>query len=261
MKLSLNASKQQVIIEDGELVSYVVGGHQFIHQKGSPGWRNSDTEMFPIIGPTAESGYRVQVSRANAIQDQHGLLRELTYDLVSHNDTSAVFQKKYSSGTVVNNSKYPLKSTARFLIWPFNFQFQKSYNLTGSGLEITFTVSGERDMPFMLGYHPAFNLTTKQPTINALDNNIELNEVIAVGNRAMEIAHCDKVVLSDQETIEIKTEGFGHFMLWTEVENMICIEPITFYPYSLPTTKLHEGFDYLEGTEKEFKVCLRPASI
>ncbi len=32
--------------------------------------------------------------------------------------------------------------------------------------------------------------------------------------------------------IRISTKGFHNFMLWTEVTNMVCIEPITAYPYT-----------------------------
>ena len=239
-------------------MSYQVEGHEFIHQKGSPGWGNSDTEMFPVIGPTAEAGYRVQVSRANAIQDQHGLLRELEYQVVSTTESSAIFQKKYKAGSVVNNSKYPEKSTARLLIWPFDFQFQKSFELSERGLEITFRVRGERDMPFMMGYHPAFKLHSQFPTLSTSEGNITLKEVHEVGSRALEVPDCNIITLHDEKELTVKTDGFGHFMLWSEVPNMICIEPITYYPYSLPQSKLHEGFDYLEGTEKEFKVWLTP---
>ena len=247
-----------MVVDDGELISYQFAGHEYIHQKGSPGWRNSDTEMFPVIGPTAEAGYRVQVSRANAIQDQHGLLRELDYQLISKSGTTAVFEKTYTSGTIINNSKFPEKSTAKLLIWPFNFQFRKSFEISEGGLEIKFTLLGERDMPFMLGYHPAFKLSNGQPTLSISNRTITLEEVMEVGSRALEVPDCSTITLNDEKNVEVKTEGFGHFMLWTEVENMICIEPITFYPYSLPPTKLHEGFDYLEGTEKEFKVWIRP---
>jgi galactose mutarotase-like enzyme len=214
--------------------------------------------MFPVIGPTAEAGFRVQVSRGNAVQDQHGLLRELEYEKVSQNETSAIFLKTYKSGTPIKNSKYPEKSTARLLIWPFDFQFQKTFKLTEEALLITFTVIGEKDMPFMLGYHPAFRLSSSNPTMTTSKRSISLNEVMEAGGRALEIPGSDVIALNDKKKLELKTEGFGHFMLWTEVPNMICIEPITFYPYALPQTKLHEGFDYLEGTKKEFKVWIIP---
>ena len=50
-----------VVVDSGELVSYSKYGEELIHQKGDRGWRNSDTEMFPIIGPVNEAGFQVQV--------------------------------------------------------------------------------------------------------------------------------------------------------------------------------------------------------
>jgi len=254
----LNILNHKVGIDDGELVSYLVDEYEFIHQKGSPGWRNSDTEMFPVIGPTAKAGFRVQVPKGNAIQDQHGLLRELKYETVSKTKTSAVFLKTYKSGTVIKNSKYPEKSTAQWLVWPFDFQFRKAFALTKKGLEITFIVSGERDMPFMLGYHPAFKLYSENPIITTTNETISLDQVLSVGSRALEVADCDSIVLNDEKNLTLKTEGFGNFMLWTEVPNMICIEPITFYPYNTEQMRLHEGFEYLGAAKKEFKVQIIP---
>ena len=39
---------------------------------------------------------------------------------------------------------------------------------------------------------------------------------------------------------------------------MICIEPITFYPYGVEQSFLHEGFLFLEGDKMEFEVVLTP---
>ena len=47
-------------------------------------------------------------------------------------------------------------------------------------------------------------------------------------------------------------------MLWTEVSNMVCIEPITFYPYAVAQENLHEGFSTLDGNSKEYTVFLKP---
>lgn len=244
-----------VRIEQGELVGFVVNEHQFIHQKGSPGWGSSDTEMFPIIGPVNEAGYRVQVPRSNAIQDQHGLLRELKYHLVSNTKTNAVFRKEYRAGTPVENSKYPERSPKRFLAWPYGFQFEKSFHLREKQLEIAFKVSGERDMPYMLGYHPAFKLHAENPIIETPTTKITLDEVLEVGSRALQVADTNRIILHDIQELTIQTEGFGHFMCWTEVRNMVCIEPITFYPYAVDQRSLHEGFDYLMDPAS-FKVTL-----
>jgi len=246
--------KQTVHIALGELISYQLDGNEYIHQKGSPGWRNSDTEMFPIIGPTADANFRVHTPKGLAIQDQHGLLRELPYQIIEETATSAVFQKKYKANSEVDNSKYPEKSTEKHLKWPYDFKFQKRFELTENGLEINFIISGENGMPFMLGYHPAFNLVSEKPFVIANRKEISLTDVLAVGSRALQVENCNEIMLKDKNTIQIKTEGFGNFMLWTEVENMICIEPITFYPYAVAQDNLSKGFEFLHETNKIFKI-------
>lgn len=255
----LTLPKQQVRIEKGELVGYQFDGHELIHQKGSPGWRNSDTEMFPIIGPTNEADFKVKIPKGMAVQDQHGLLRELKYELLESTETKAVFEKRYQANTKVKNSKFPEKSTAEHLSWPYDFTFTKSFHLSDKGLGITFQIEGEKGMPYMLGYHPAFNLTSKQPKIITPETEISIPGIIAVGSRALEVPNTSTIKLKDTLELTIKTEGFSHFMLWTEVPNMVCIEPITFYPYSVEQYDLHKGFLYLEGGRtKRFKVLIFP---
>ncbi|WP_190809572.1 aldose 1-epimerase [Flagellimonas sp. S3867] len=252
----LKNGNNTVRIDQGELVSFINDEHEFIHQKGSPGWRSADTEMFPIIGPVDKAGFRVHVPRSNAIQDQHGLLRELDYDLISKTDTSAIFRKEYKAGTPVKNSKFPEKSTKQWLFWPYSFEFEKSFELMENQLEITFKISGERDMPFMLGYHPAFKIHTNQPAICTDEKEITLEQVLEVGGRAFQVENSESITLKDKRSITINTKGFGHFMCWTEVANMVCIEPISFYPYSVKQTELHEGFQFLGDSAAVFKVNL-----
>lgn len=254
--MELHFNNQKLRIDAGELLSFQVDGHEYIHQKGNPGWRNSDTEMFPVIGPTAEAGFQVETPKDVAVQDQHGLLRELEYELISQSDTEAVFVKKYKKRTPVLNSKYPEKSNQKILYWNYDFEFEKKFELKKDGLCISFTVSGEKGSPFMLGYHPAFNLVTKNPVILAEEKAISLPQVLAAGSKAFKVMGYEELLLKDKYELRIRTEGFGNFMLWTEVNNMICIEPITFYPYDVKQKNLHEGFQYLKDTPKIFRVHL-----
>nr|WP_299385850.1 aldose 1-epimerase [Allomuricauda sp.] len=253
----LRFNESAVVIDQGELVSFIHEGHEFIHQKGSPGWRNADTEMFPIIGPVNDAGFRVKVPRGNAIQDQHGLLRELDYKLVESGAHSALFKKEYSADTLVKNSKFPAKSTEEWLQWPYSFSFEKEFQLSENQLIITFRVLGEPGMPFMLGYHPAFKLHSENPIITAREKEIGLEEVLEVGSRALQVENCEAITLKDQKAIHISTTGFGHFMCWTEVTNMVCIEPISFYPYSVAQKDLHHGFMKLKDQAAVFEVRLK----
>ncbi len=253
--VQLQQGNSSVKIDQGELVGFEVDGHEFIHQKGSPGWGSSDAEMFPIIGPVNEAGFRVQVPKGEAIQDQHGLLRQMPYKIISQDSNTAVYAKEYKAGTLVLNSKYPNKSPEQYMTWPYDFQFEKSLVLKENQLEITFKVMGEQQMPFMLGYHPAFKLHGENPTIVTSDRTVTMDEVLEVGSRALQVADATSITLKDKRDLTIETEGFGHFMCWTEVNNMVCIEPITFYPYAVDQSRLHEGFERLQGAAI-FKVAL-----
>ncbi|NJB37320.1 MULTISPECIES: aldose 1-epimerase [Flavobacteriaceae] len=256
---TLTLGTQSVQIDKGELVSYKVSEHEFMHQKGSPGWGSTDTEMFPIIGPVNEARFMVQVNKGQAIQDQHGLLRQFPYQLQEANATKAVFVKEYKAMTPIENSKYPEKSNRKFLVWPYDFKFTKTIELTEEGVLISFLVEGDKDMPYMLGYHPAFNIHTTDPRIIAGDTTITLDEVLAVGSRALEVPNCSSITLKDAKELTITTTGFGNFMCWTEVRNMVCIEPISFYPYAVPQSQLHEGFEHLHAPVN-FSVKLTPSS-
>ncbi|SHG91269.1 aldose epimerase family protein [Flagellimonas flava] len=255
--IHLRLGECKVSLDQGELVSFKHLEHEFIHQKGSPGWRSADTEMFPIIGPVNEANFRVEVPEGTAIQDQHGLLRELDYVLEDKSDVHVVFSKTYVAGTKVKNSKFPAKSTEEWLSWPYSFSFTKRFDLTENQLEISFSISGVVGMPFMLGYHPAFKIHTDTPIILASGKEITLDEVLAVGSRALQVEDCELITLKDKRNIHIKTEGFGHFMCWTEVRNMVCIEPISFYPYAVAQKNLHEGFLELSDQETVFKTILK----
>ncbi len=48
--------------------------------------------MFPVISPLNKNNYRLQTRKGDGILDQHGLLRELNYQLISHSEKEAVFQ-------------------------------------------------------------------------------------------------------------------------------------------------------------------------
>ena len=255
----LSLDQQTVRLDAGELVSYTVDGHEYIHQKGSPGWRSADTEMFPIIGPTAEANFQVTTPRGAATQDQHGLLREMGYVLRDTSDTTALYEKIYVADTPVRNAKYPAKSTAELLSWPYDFHFRKTFSLAPEGLTIGFEIASEADMPFMLGYHPAFRLTTAQPVVQTDSRRITLAEVMAVGDRALHLPHTQSVLLVDERNLHISTIGFDSFMLWAPVRNMICIEPITFYPYDVEQHQLHAGFQQLSGGQSRwFTMRLTP---
>ena len=251
--------KSKVAIEKGELISFISNKTEYIHQKGSKGWRKSDDEMFPIIGPTEKNNFIVHTKKGNAILDQHGLLREMDYELVSATKKTVIYQKKYVANTKINNSKYPEKSTEKELFWPFDFTFQKIFSLENNKLKIDFIIESEEGMPFMLGYHPAFLLSnTGNEILISNKESYTLSDVYKAGSNAFPILNSDTIVLKniDKNDVEITTKSFNNFMLWTEVNNMLCIEPITQYT-SYTNQKFSEENMTLSKGKNEFSVEIK----
>ena len=257
--LSLNNKIGAVTIEKGELISFKVDENEYIHQKGNKDWRNSDDEMFPVIGPTSKNNFRVHTKNGDGIQDQHGLLREMEYTLISSDKTSASFIKKYKKNTKIKNSKFPEKSTEELLFWPFDFSFEKHFTLKNDVLTVQFIVNSDKGMPFMLGYHPAFLLSdTGKETLISGDQKVTLSDVYKVGSNAFPVLNTDKIILKniDKSDLEITTQGFDNFILWTEVDNMLCIEPITQYT-SYTNQKFSEENMRLSAGKNEFLVQIK----
>ena len=254
----LKNKKAQVVIENGELISFQKDNNEYIHQKGSKGWKNSDIEMFPIIGPLSKNNYRVQTKKGTAIQDQHGLLRELSYTLISSSDETAKFIKKYKKNTAIKNSKFPKKSTEKEIFWPFDFMFEKQFTLVGTLLKIDFIITSEKGMPFMLGYHPAFLLSdTGKETVVAGSEKISLDTIYKAGHNAFPVLNSSAVRLENigKSNLELSITGFNNFMLWTPANNMLCIEPITQYT-SYTDEKFSEKNMRLSSGKELFSVTI-----
>ncbi len=243
-------------ISKGELISFIVNNEEIMHSKEAPGWNASDIEMFPIIGPTKSNDYSIETPNGIGKQDQHGLLRGLSYELISNDNTTVIFEKKYVKHTLIKNSKFPIKSTQEYLFWPYDFVFRKIISLTDSSLKIEFEINSDKGMPYMLGYHPSFKLSGYgTEIIKTKEKDITLNDVLNVGSAAYKVLNTNEIILvkNNSSNIKITTKNFNNFMLWTAVNNMLCIEPITQYPL-LETQKYSEK-NMRISTGKEFFSC------
>ena len=243
INILLKTKHSSAIIDNGELVSFIINNEELIHSKDAPGWNSSDIEMFPVIGPTKSNDYTIETQKGIGKQDQHGLLRELNYQLISNDNTTVIFEKKYVKNTLIKNSKFPKKSKQEFLFWPYNFVFRKTISISKTSLKIDFKITNNKGMPYMLGYHPSFKLSgSGTEIIKIQEKEITLNDILNVGSAAYKVLNTNEITLikKDSSNIKIATKNFNNFMLWTEVNNMLCIEPITQYPL-LETQKYSES--------------------
>jgi len=222
-----------VKIEKGELISYQYHKEELMHQKGSLGWENTDTEMFPVIGPTSANKNIVSTKKGDSIQDQHGFLRELDYQLIEHVSDKLVYVIKYKANTKIRNNRFPESSKEEFVFWPFDFAFKKTFELTNKSLKIVFEITSDEGMPFMLGYHPAFKLLGDKTEYCLVGSKkVTIQEVIDKGGPSFPFFDLEEISLIKEVgyNVKVKASGFKNMMLWTEFDNMICIEPITHYP-------------------------------
>ncbi len=262
VELKSEDNRSKVTLLNGQLSSYLFDQKEIMHQKGDPGWNNTEIEMFPIIGATKGNNFSISTPKSEAKLDQHGILRVMKYNLLSKTSSEAKFDKNYTANTILSNPKFPDRSTLSSLSWPYNFDFKKSFKITNKGLVITFEISSEKDMPYMLGFHPAFKIYNSSSVFKTSNKQFSLSQILEAGSNAFPIKNCNQVILTNNGDVEIdiKTSGFRHIMFWSEVPNMVCIEPITFYPSSVSAKELYQGFDKSSGYEK-FEIMISPSKL
>jgi len=99
---------------------------------------------------------------------------------------------------------------------------------------------------------------TDKEILIANDKNITLENIYEAGHNAFPVLNTDKIVLKniDRNDLEITTTSFDNFMLWTQVDNMLCIEPITQYT-SYINQKFFEDNMRLSKGKNEFSVTVK----
>ena len=110
----------------------------------------------------------------------------------------------------------------------------------------------------MLGYHPAFLLSNSgKESLESNGTEITLTDVYKAGSNACPVLNSNKIILKNihRKDLEITTKGFDNFMLWTEVDNMLCIEPITQYT-SFTDQKFSEKNMSLSNGKNIFSVTI-----
>lgn len=116
------------------------GGHELLWQAG-PEWRRHAPILFPIVGRVP--GDTISVDGTTYPLTQHGFARDLEWDVVEVDDSSATLVLRDDDET-----------RARF---PFAFELTARYVMDDEGLDTTYEVLNPADtaMPVSIGSHPA----------------------------------------------------------------------------------------------------------
>lgn len=116
-------------------------GQELLWQAG-PEWRRRAPVLFPVVGRVVDD--EVVVDGRRHPMGQHGIARDLEFEVLEATPARAVLRRQDDEGTRRQ--------------WPFPFSLVVTYEVTGASLRVRWAVSttGERPMPFSLGWHPAF---------------------------------------------------------------------------------------------------------
>lgn len=127
-----------------ELSSIVAKGREYLWQGHADYWTGQAPVLFPFVGRLKDDFYLFEGKKYSL--PQHGFFRRSNeIKLIEKSDTKLTFSLKHSEITLKN--------------YPFEFEFQTSYELIENKIKIEHTVInlGAKTLYFSLGEHPAFN--------------------------------------------------------------------------------------------------------
>ncbi len=118
------------------------GGYEYIWQGEE--WSGHAPILFPICGKLLEGKYKYQGTEYKL--SSHGFARKSEFTLEKRNDTSITLSLKSSDATRA--------------VYPFDFELYATYEIDGERLDLTLDLrnTGVHVMPYMIGWHPGFNL-------------------------------------------------------------------------------------------------------
>jgi len=235
-----NAGAELVSIKNCE-------GLEFLWQAKPDIWPRHAPVLFPIVGKLRDNVYKFKDSTFNL--SQHGFARDMDF---------VVSEKS------IHHCTLTLKSSAETLKkYPFEFNFNITYSLSGSTLKCIYSVlnTGKADLIFGVGAHPGFNcplmpherfedyflefekshyeLTSLKDGLREISttslqlqqNRLPLtptlfdNDALVFENRQI-----NKLTLRSQKSshkVEIVSEGWPYYGIWSKkgCREFVCLEP------------------------------------
>ena len=127
-----------------QLMSLRLNGAEYLWQGDERYWARRAPVLFPIVG--CLRGDHAVSAQGDVSLKRHGIARLYEHGIVERDDAHVIFELSSSDETRES--------------FPFDFRLNMTYSVEGGRLAQTFRVTntGEVDLPFTLGGHPAFNV-------------------------------------------------------------------------------------------------------
>ncbi len=133
----------KIISKGAELKSLIVNGRELMWRADPAFWGKTSPLLFPMIG-TLKKGVTLINGEEYRIT-KHGFARdmELTAEEISESSVTFVLTENDTTKAM----------------FPFDFRFAVRYSLNENGLDVSYSVRNNSDMPmpFCIGAHPAFS--------------------------------------------------------------------------------------------------------
>ncbi|WP_293854984.1 aldose 1-epimerase family protein [uncultured Alsobacter sp.] len=144
IELRAGAARARIALRGAELKAWDVGDTPWLWPGDPASWDESAPVLFPVVGWTRDGEARVGGQ---------------TYPLGLHG--FARFQAFEAAGAREDEARFVLRETPATLEqFPFRFELGVTYRLFPDGLSVAFDVvnTGDRPMPYAIGFHPGFRL-------------------------------------------------------------------------------------------------------
>lgn len=215
---------------------------EFIWNGNPEFWAKHSPILFPIVGTLKNNSYLYNNEEYHL--SRHGFARDNYFELIHQTDNEVVFSLKSNEETLK--------------LYPFQFELQIKYTISGNDLQITYKVINDNDfqMPFSIGGHPAFALDKKfedyalefeaDETLKyyPLENDLLLNKSskINLEKKTLPLTYSlfendalvfkklnsNSILLKENNLpiLNFSFKDFPNFGIWTKINApFICLEP------------------------------------
>lgn len=163
MELVLNSGSisAKINYHGAELKSLNKNGKEYMWQADPAYWNRTSPVLFPFVGQVANGVYRHNGNEYK--MGQHGFARDMDFELLSSSDDSCEFVLRSNEET---KTKYP-----------FDFELFIGYKLNENGIDVTWKVknTGDGNLEFSIGAHPAFNCSLNETSLRISKDNKPLD--------------------------------------------------------------------------------------
>lgn len=237
-----------------ELTSIKYNDYEYLWQADKKYWARHAPVLFPIVGKLKNDECEIKGQKYN--MTQHGFARDMEFGVFAQTETSVTFLLEQNEETM---KKYP-----------FEFELYIKYEIVENKVFVKYTVvnSGNDNMFFSIGGHPAFNIEGEYKdcviefetpeTQNKIfvengfikftdETRIENAKELKLDNNSFDQ---DAIIFKDLESsivtlksknnrsVKVNIGGFPYLGIWSkEQAPFICIEPW----FGIADTEQHDG--------------------